>query len=100
MHYLLLYDFAADYLERRSAFRTEHLRLAWESQRRGELVLAGALAEPVDGGVLLFEGDSPAPAEQFAAADPYVKNGLVKHWRVRRWNTVVGEQASDPVHPE
>jgi uncharacterized protein len=100
MHYLLLYDFAADYLERRTAFRSEHLRLAWESQHRGELILAGALAEPVDGGVLLFKSESPGPAEQFAAADPYVKNGLVKHWRVRQWNTVVGEQASNPVRPE
>jgi uncharacterized protein len=97
MHYLLLYDFTADYLERRGAYRTEHLRLAWESQRRGELILAGALVEPTDGGVLLFSGDSARAAEQFAAADPYVKNGLVRHWRVRQWNTVVGEQAAAPV---
>jgi uncharacterized protein len=100
MHYLLLYDFAPDYLERRSAFRSEHLRLAWQAQRRGELILAGALAEPADGGVLLFGGDSPSLAEQFAATDPYVKNGLVTRWRVRQWNTVVGEQAVNPVRPE
>lgn len=97
MHYLLLYDFAADYLERRAAWRTEHLRLAWDAQRRGDLILAGALADPVDGGVLLFGGDSPQAAEQFAAADPYVKQGLVTRWRVRQWNTVVGEQAAAPV---
>jgi len=100
MHYLLFYDFVPSYLDRRGAFRTEHLRLAWESQRRGELILGGALADPADGGVLLFKGDSPKLAEKFAAADPYVKNGLVRHWRVRQWSTVVGEQATDPVHPE
>ncbi|MFQ6707762.1 hypothetical protein OMF50_16930, partial [Bordetella pertussis] len=64
---------------------------------RGELVLAGALADLIDGAVLLFTGDTPAAAEAFAAADPYVREGLVTHWRVRPWTTVVGEQASQPV---
>jgi uncharacterized protein YciI len=100
MHYLLLYDVAPDYLERRPAFRTEHLRLAWQAHERGELVLAGALAEPPDGAVLLFKGDSPAAAERFAAADPYVRNGLIARWRVRAWTTVIGEDASTPVRPD
>jgi uncharacterized protein YciI len=29
-------------------------------------------------------------AEAFAAADPYVRNGLVTSWRVRPWTVVVG----------
>ncbi|HYH65379.1 MAG TPA: YciI family protein, partial [Urbifossiella sp.] len=58
---------------------------------RGELVLGGALADPTDGAVLLFRGDSPAAAEAFARADPYVRNGLVTAWRVRAWATVVGD---------
>jgi hypothetical protein len=33
-------------------------------------VLAGALANPVDGAVLLFTGDSATVAENFAKADP------------------------------
>jgi uncharacterized protein YciI len=41
----------------------------------------------------LFRGDSAAAAEQFAAADPYVQNGLVTRWRVREWTTVVGRDA-------
>jgi hypothetical protein len=28
--------------------------------------------------------------------DPYVANGLVIRWRVRKWTTVVGEGASKP----
>jgi uncharacterized protein YciI len=99
MHYLLLYDVVPDYVERRAAFRTEHLTLAWQAHDRGELVLGGALADPIDGAVLLFRGDSPAVAEAFAAADPYVRNGLVTRWRVRAWNTVVGESAATPVRP-
>ena len=95
MHYLLFYDFAPDYLERRPQYRAEHLALAWSAAERGELVLGGALTDPVDTGLLLFKCDSPAVPEQFAAADPYVRNGLVARWRVRRWTTVVGEDAEE-----
>jgi len=99
MHYLLIYETAPDYLERRGSYRNEHLRLAWDAHGRGELVLAGAFADPADGAVLLFKGDSPAAAERFAAADPYVKNGLITGWKVRKWTTVVGDDASVLTHP-
>ncbi|MFP3564657.1 YciI-like protein [Paraburkholderia sp. IMGN_8] len=97
MHYLLMYDLVSDYLERRGAYRDEHLKHAWAAVERGELQLAGALTEPVDTAVLLFEGDSPAAAKAFAEADPYVLAGLVTRWRVRPWTTVVGTHASQPV---
>ena len=51
------------------------------------------------GAVILFQGDSPAAAEAFAKADPYVRNGLVTAWRVRPWKTVVGEGAASPLRP-
>lgn len=97
MHYLMFYEYAPDYLERRGEFRAEHLRLAWESNARGELILGGAFAEPADGAALLFHCDSPEVAERFAAADPYVRNGLVRRWYVRQWTTVVGRDAIAPV---
>jgi uncharacterized protein YciI len=90
MYYLLLYDVVDDYVERRAEFREAHLRLAREALERDELVMAGALWEPVDGAALLFRGDDRAVAERFAEADPYVRNGLVTNWRVRRWDVVVG----------
>lgn len=96
MHYLLLYDVVPDYVERRVPYRAEHLALAREAFARGELVLGGALAEPVDGAVLVFRGESPADAEAFAAADPYIRNGLVTRWRVRAWNTVIGDGITPP----
>ena len=99
MHYLLIYDVAPDYLTRRGDFRNDHLALAWAAHERGELILGGALADPADGAVLLFQGESPAAAEAFANADPYVRNGLVERWRVRSWTTVVGALASTPVRP-
>jgi uncharacterized protein YciI len=97
MHYLLMYEVAADYIDRRGEFRSAHLELARAAVERGEMVLGGALADPVDGAVLLFRGDSPAAAEAFARADPYVANGLVTRWRVRPWTTVIGAMAEAPI---
>jgi uncharacterized protein YciI len=99
-HFLLFYEGAPDYLERRPQFRSAHLKHAWAAQERGELVIAGALADPVDGAVLMFAGDDSSAAEGFARADPYVVNGLVKRWYVREWTTVVGDLAATPVRPE
>ena len=93
MHYLLIYDVVDDYVTRRAPLRAAHITHARAANARGELVLGGALANPPDGAVLLFRGDSPAAAEAFAASDPYVTNGLVTTWRVREWTTVVGRDA-------
>ncbi len=98
-HYLLFYDLADDYLMRRGEFRGVHLDLAWKASEAGDLIVAGALADPADTSVLLFKGETSAAAEAFAATDPYVLNGLVKSWRVREWTTVVGEGAANPVRP-
>jgi hypothetical protein len=99
-HYILFYEYVADVLERRGQFRGAHLAYAWAAQERGELVLAGALADPVDGAVLIFAGEDRQVAEDFARADPYVQGGLVARWHVREWTTVVGELAATPVGPE
>ncbi len=88
MHYILFYDVVSDYVERRTQFREAHLKHAQAAVNRGELVLGGALSDPTDMAVIVFTTE-PA-AETFAKADPYVLNGLVKSWRARKWNTVVG----------
>jgi uncharacterized protein YciI len=97
MHYLLIYDVVPDYAERRAPLRAAHLAHGRAAVARGDLVLGGAMADPIDGAVLLFRGDSPAAAESFAAADPYVLNGLVTRWRVRAWTTVIGDLAECPI---
>jgi uncharacterized protein YciI len=98
-HFLLFYDVAEDYVARRAEFREAHLAKAWAAHARGELILGGALADPVDGAVLLFAADSPRVAEAFAHEDPYVSNGLVTRWRVREWSTVAGGTAAAPMPP-
>ena len=108
MHYLLFYEVVDGYAEKREPFREQHLKYARQAFERGELVLAGAvstptdattasvgdpaLAEPLDGAVLVFRGPTPQFAEAFAKADPYVINGLIKSWRVRKWMTVIPPQ--------
>jgi uncharacterized protein len=99
MHYLLMYDVVDDYVQRRAPLRSAHIALARQAVARGELVLGGALANPPDGVMLLFKGDSPKGAEAFATTDPYVLNGLVKQWRVREWTTVVGADAQVALPP-
>lgn len=99
-HFLLFYDVGGDYVEKRAAFRDAHLKKAWAAHERGDLILGGALTDPVDGAVLLFRGDTPDVAASFAKADPYVVNGLVVSWRVREWTTVAGELAASPVRAE
>jgi uncharacterized protein YciI len=99
MHFLLIYDAAADYLQRRTEFRAEHLALAWQAVQRGELLLGGAVGEPADSALLLFRCESADIPAAFAKADPYVVNGLIKSWQVKPWHTVVGEDAANPVQP-
>ena len=90
MHYLLLYDYVENAVERRAPFREAHLALAREARGRGELLMGGAFADPVDGALLLFRAESPAVVEAFVAKDPYVASGLVTRWRIRPWTVVVG----------
>ncbi|MBK6265634.1 YciI family protein [Marivirga sp. S37H4] len=90
-YYLLFYKTIENYVEKRAPYRSEHLKLAEEAHNRGDIVMAGALAEPADGAILIFKGDSPQVAEDFAKNDPYVKNGLIKEWYVRPWTVVVGQ---------
>ena len=90
MYYILFYTTANDYLERRAAFREEHLAYAQAAHERGELLLAGAMAEPADSAVLIFKAESPAVAEDFARNDVYVRNGFVTGWQVRPWTVVIG----------
>jgi uncharacterized protein YciI len=99
MHFLLFYTYVPDILERRPQFRGAHVKHARESVARGELVLGGAFADPVDVGVLMFTAPAKAVVEKFATDDPYVTGGLVTKWVVREWTTVIGKDAAHPLPP-
>jgi uncharacterized protein len=92
VYYLLQYDVVDDYVERRARYRQQHLQLAREAHDRGELLLAGAFADPADGAALVFKADDVSTVERFVENDPYVKAGLVTTWRARKWTVVVGAE--------
>jgi uncharacterized protein YciI len=90
MYYLLLYDYGENAVERRAPHRDAHLALAREWLGRGQLLMGGAFADPVDGAALLFRVSDASIVEEFVRSDPYVTSGLVTRWRVRPWTVVVG----------
>lgn len=92
MFWVLEYDYVDDYLERRQPFRQAHLALAEAAHRRHELLFAGTVDDPVSGALFVFTADDPATVEEFVRMDPYVANAVVRDWRVRPWNVVVGDQ--------
>jgi uncharacterized protein YciI len=95
-YYLLEYALVDDYLARRPVVREAHLALAREANRRGDLILAGALAEPPDRAILIWQTDQRSVVERFAEGDPYVRNGLVTSWTIRPWTVVIGSSDSTP----
>jgi len=91
MHYFaLFYDVVDDYVERRTQFRDQHLAQAQAAYERGELVMGGALADPVDGALTIFRVPDASVVEAFVHNDPYVINGLVTRWTIRQWTVVIG----------
>ena len=93
-YFALTYEVVDNYTEKRTPFRSQHLQRAREAAARGELIMAGALADP-DGALLVFRGADRSVAEAFATSDPYVKQGLVKQWTVRPWTVVIGQDPAE-----
>jgi uncharacterized protein YciI len=95
-YFALFYETVGDYVARRAQFRDQHLTLARDAHARGELLLAGALADPVDRALLIFRAADKQMVEDFARRDPYVTNGLVSRWEVRPWTVVIGNDPAEP----
>jgi uncharacterized protein YciI len=89
VHYLLLYDYVENAVERRAPLREAHLALTRRWKEEGRMVMGGALGDPPHGAALVFRVDDPAEVEDFVAEDPYVSGGLVTGRRLVRWSVVV-----------
>ena len=92
-YYALIYYVVDNYVERRMQFREEHLRLANESVKRGEMFLGGAFSDPADRALLLFHVHDVSVVEDFVKGDPYYINGLIVRYEIRLWNVVIGNVA-------
>jgi uncharacterized protein YciI len=89
-YFALLYDVVDGFVDKRLQSRQRHLQLVGDAHARGELVMAGALGDPPDGALLVFQAADALVAENFARSDPYVTSGLVLRWRVKPWHVVIG----------
>ena len=67
-HFVLYYDAAPDYIERRAEYRNEHLAKVFDAIEKGDMVMGGAFSDPADQAMLIFK--SKEAAEQFAKTDP------------------------------
>ncbi len=87
-HQALFYDYVENALEARAPHREKHLALVRRYVDEGLMTMGGALGDPPHGGLLVFRGADPEPAERFASEDPYVNAGVVTDWRVEPWTVV------------
>jgi uncharacterized protein YciI len=93
-YFALQYTVVDDFANKRTPFRPAHLKEVRDAHDRGEIVMAGALADPPEA-LIIFRGADQSTAENFAKNDPYVKGGVVKQWTVRQWTVVVGQDPSE-----
>jgi uncharacterized protein YciI len=89
-YYALLYDVVENFAERRMPFREAHLGLVKAAHQRGDIVMAGALGDPLEQAMIIFRVADAATVENFARTDPYVLNNVAAKWTVKPWNVVVG----------
>lgn len=86
--HVLRYAYGEGMAERRTPHRDAFRDLLRAAAERGEVVLAGATGDPVDGGLLVFT--TREAAEVFRDADPYGAAGLVTAAEVLPWTVVEG----------
>ena len=87
-HYLLLYTYVEDMLERRDPFREAHLNRLRIEKDAGRVLMAGALGNPPTGGAIAFRGVTPEAIEEFVQNDPYMQAGLITAWRIEPWTVI------------
>jgi uncharacterized protein YciI len=89
--FVLLYTSGDDVAARAPAVFPAHKARLDEFSARGELLMVGTFGDPqAEGSMAIFR--SRRGAEEFAAGDPFVLNGVVKAWELRQWNETYRSQ--------
>jgi uncharacterized protein YciI len=94
MKYVLVYEPAPDIASTAPLHFAGHSARAREFHERGTLLLIGAFARAQEFGAMAVFATREA-AEEFAAGDPFVLNGVVASWEVRDWNEVMLDGLTD-----
>ena len=88
MKYVLLYESADDVVSKAPRHFPAHKARLDEFHAAGTLLMVGPFADPQrDGSMAVFT--TREAAEEFAAGDPFVVNGLVRDYRILEWNEVL-----------
>ena len=89
--YVLQYVYVENALEKRQPHRQAHLALINKEAEKGNVVLAGAVDNPPNGGLLILRNLTAEAIEQLVRQDPYVINGVVKYYSIKPYMAVVGD---------
>src|SRR5690606_11264138 len=74
--------------ERRLAVRPEHREYVHDLFEQGRIRMSGPLADET-GAVIVYDAPDLDAARALVAADPYVREGVVRDVSLREWNVVV-----------
>lgn len=84
MKYVLFHESAGDIRSKAPLHFAAHRAHFEAFHARGTLLLIGPFASPEEGAMAIFR--TREAAEEFAAGDPFVLNGVVRTWHIREWN--------------
>ena len=88
-HFLLMYEYVEDILERRAPYRDAHLANLQRLKDEGRVLMAGALGDPVSGAAIVFAPCAVEEVGEYVLRDPYYEAGLITDWRAVPWNVVI-----------
>ena len=83
--YVLFYESADDVLAKAPAHFAAHRARGRKFDGQGSLVAYGPFGNPQEEGSMAVFTSREA-AEEFARSDPFVLNGVVRSWHIRRWD--------------
>jgi uncharacterized protein len=86
--YVTFYETGPDALELLPLHYPAHRARVDEFHARGDLLMVGTFADPIEEGAMGVFRTREA-AEEFVADDPFVTSGAVGNWYLREWNEVL-----------
>lgn len=88
MKYVVFYESSDDVASKAPLHMEAHS--AWFNSfiQKGTLIMIGTFADPqADGAMTVFTDKQDA--EEFAAGDPFVVNGVVRRYTIKDWNEIL-----------
>ncbi len=88
--FLVIYTYPPGMEDRRTPYRPDHLNWLRGLEAAGRMILAGAVQDPVDGGVLVMRGADAQDIRRLLMDDPYAVANLIVGVTIRPIGLAVG----------